>query len=300
MPQARHAVVLAMAAMAAGCGGPAAGTADGTPRESPGGKVSSSPLAGPAGAGETLLTLISPEDSGVTGGNDLPFEKFGKYTQVGGGIAAGDYDGDGLPDLYVVSEGGPSHLYRNLGDWRFEDTTAESGVTLARAVDAGRWHTRYPMGATFLDYNNDGHLDLYVTAFAGANALLENDGDGTFTDVTAAAGVGYVGASTTATVADYDRDGYVDIFVATYRPYGLSRLYPAGASEADLEYDLERFPDGSFILLPEKDVLYHNNGDGTFSNVAAEAGVGEHRDWGLGARFADANGDGWPDLYVSN
>jgi hypothetical protein len=263
--------------------------------------VVAAPVAKPSSGGNTLLTRLGPEASGINHQNYLAQEDQAQYLYVGAGVAAGDYDGDGLVDLYLVSEGSPNKLYRNLGNWQFEDVTAKAGVDVPRDVEVDRWKRRFPTGAYFFDYDNDADLDLFVTAFAGANTLFRNDGDGTFTDVTQDAGVGYVGASTTAAFSDTDRDGDVDVYVATYRPYGFAKSYfsPGTAPEPDLDYDIDRSR-GTVELIPEKDLLYRNNGDGTFTESAVEAGLGDHRDWGLAAAFADANGDGWPDLYVAN
>ena len=282
-------------APAGNAGAPAGGQAG------PGGAVLA-PVAKPSAGGASLLVRLSADQTGIHHQNVLPKEDSGSYLYIGGGVAAGDIDGDGLPDLYMVSETGQNHLYRNLGGLRFEDITDRAGVGVKRDVDADRWHKRFPTGAYFLDYDNDGDLDLFVTAFAGACTLFRNEGGGRFTDVTQAAGVGYIGASTTAAIADYDRDGDLDIYVATYRPYQKSKVYPeedAPEAEAELHYDMTMLGDNQ-TWLPERDMLYQNQGNGTFVDVAEKAGLGTIRDWGLAASFADLDGDGWPDLYVAN
>ena len=256
------------------------------------------PLAEPSAGGPTLLQRLAPEATGIVHQNFLAFESSGPYLYVGAGVAAGDYDNDGLPDLYLVSEGSPSKLFHNLGGWRFEDVTEQAGLDIDRTRETGRWNRRYPMGAYWLDYDGDDDLDLFITVFAGANALFRNDRNGAFTEVTQAAGVAYAGGSTSAAIADYDRDGDLDIYVATYRPYGDSKLYPPGSApglEPELYYDVDRTR-----LLPETDLLYQNQGNGTFKEVGRAAGVGDTRDWGLACGFADVNNDGWPDLYVAN
>lgn len=250
------------------------------------------PLAGP------LFRRLGTDDTGISHQNYLPPERQIEYLTMGAGLAAGDYNNDGLVDLYLVSESGPNKLYRNLGAWQFDDVTMEAGVDVQRDVVAGRWNERFTSGAVFADTDNDGDLDLYVTALAGAATLFQNNGDGTFADITEQAGVGHVGASTTATFGDYDRDGDLDIYVATHRPYQLTKYFPPGSStvpEPELEYDMDEHG----MFTPEPDRLYRNNGNGTFNDVAEEAGVLRH-DFGLGAKFADLNEDGWPDLYVSN
>ena len=130
-------------------------------------------------------------------------------------MAAGDYGGDGLVDVYLVSEESTNRLYHNLGDMRFEDVTEQSG--LADASDPGG----FSLGAYFADIDNDGDLDLFITNWKVPNRLYRNDGDSTFTDIAGKSGVGYSGGSTTATFADYDRDGDLDFFLATYRPSPL-------------------------------------------------------------------------------
>ena len=253
------------------------------------------------GAAGPILTRLDGATTGITHTNVLPRELQGRFLQIGAGVAAGDYDGDGLPDLYLVSENGPSALYKNLGGMKFKDVTAEAGVQIARNVVADRWKERYPTGANFVDVDNDADLDLFVTAVAGANTLFRNEGNGRFTDVSKAAGVDYVGASNTVAFSDYDRDGDVDFFVCTYRPYGESKYYPPGihGPEPDLAYDLQPVEGTTQgVTMPEYNLLYRNKGDGTFEEVGEAAGV-RQRAFALSAKFADMDGDRWPDLYVA-
>jgi len=193
---------------------------------------------------------------------------------LGPGAAWGDYDGDGFQDLYLgMGEGIPNALYRNDGDGTFTDVTAIAGVG-----DLGPSH-----GVYFADYDNDGDSDLYlvkgIMVMDGPqmdvipNILYRNNGDGTFTDVTATAGVdGIVDVSggTSAAWGDYDNDGLLDLYVANFRRD-----------------------------LGEANVLYHNNGDGTFTDVTATAGVGDPG-WGLATAWGDVNNDGYLDLYLAN
>jgi hypothetical protein len=125
--------------------------------------------------------------------------------------AIGDYDGDGRPDVYLTRRNAGNLLYRNTGDGRFEDVTKEAGVGAA-----GRWSTR----ASFADVDGDGDLDLYVCVYGAADLCYVNKGDGTFADEAVARGLGYAGASAAATFADYDRDGDLDLFVATHYDLG--------------------------------------------------------------------------------
>src|SRR5690606_22120806 len=126
---------------------------------------------------------------------------------IGTGLAAGDYDGDGRVDLYAVSKTEQSRLFRNLGNWRFADVTADAGI----AFPAGAW----TQGAAFADIDNDGDLDLYVCRFNAANLLFINQGNGTFIEEAAARGLDVVDGSGMAAFADYDRDGWLDVYLQT-------------------------------------------------------------------------------------
>ncbi|HVU18583.1 MAG TPA: FG-GAP-like repeat-containing protein [Candidatus Didemnitutus sp.] len=230
------------------------------------------PRSGPRG--KTLFTILPSERTGVTARNDYDDPRMWRelYHEfnggpIGTGIAIGDFDGDGRPDIFVVSKTGPNHLYRNLGDFHFEDVTARAGV----AGPLGAWKE----GAAFADVNNDGRLDLYVCRFGAPNLLYINQGDGTFREEAAARGLALVDASNMAAFCDYDRDGWLDVFVQT------NLLDAAG------------HPNG------QRNHLFHNNRDGTFTEVTAAAGIsGEAH--GHSAVWWDFDEDGWPDLYVAN
>ena len=214
---------------------------------------------------------------------------------MGSGVAVFDYNGDGLPDIYLVngallpslSKKDPAYfnrLYRNDGGFHFTDVTLAAGVQ----------GYGYGMGAAVGDYDNDGFPDLYVTNF-GNNEFYRNRGDGTLVNVTKRAGVEAGGWSTSAAFLDYDHDGYLDLFVCRYVDYQLGKGPQCGDRERGLvSYCI---PD---MFEPSTNLLFRNNGDGTFRDVSREAGIGGYRGRGLGVTVADFDGDGWPDIFVAN
>jgi hypothetical protein len=215
------------------------------------------------------------------------------------GVAVFDYDNDGRLDVYVVSGATmpglqkklPEHynrLYRNLGGWRFEDVTDEAGVR-------GRGYTH---GVAVADYDNDGDRDLFVAGLR-ENILYRNRGDGTFEDATVAAGLGRpdpeYGAlwSVAAAFFDYDRDGWLDLFVSNYCVWD-PETEPACGPAGKRDYCHPKHYRG----LPNS--LFHNEGDGTFTDVSRTSGIRSHIGKGMGIGVADFDGDGWLDLYVAN
>jgi hypothetical protein len=219
---------------------------------------------------------------------------------IGAGGALFDFDNDGDLDLFVV-QGGPvpggssvagavptSRLFRNdlsPGDRtrRFTDVTSRSGLGVAG----------YGMGATAADYDNDGWIDLFVT-YLGSNHLFHNNGDGTFADRTAMSRTDDPRWSTGATFFDYDRDGWLDLFVVNYVSFsrGMKRTCYAASSARDY-CTPSVYPAASASL-------FHNNGNGTFTDVTARTGFARAAARGLGVLAADIDGDGWTDLYVAN
>lgn len=216
---------------------------------------------------------------------------------MGSGLAWGDYDNDGDPDLFLVNfsgsildadaAGGRHALYRNEGGGRFSDVTERAGL------DA----PSYGQGAAWGDYDNDGDLDLYLTNY-GPNRLYRNDGDGRFSDVTAAAGVGDPGFSSSAAWGDYDNDGHIDLYVSTYVLFehgAAERARLSGQYGSEIPYTINP---SSYPPAPNR--LYRNDGDGRFAEVAAAAGVADERGRSLGNLWLDFDDDGLLDLYVAN
>jgi hypothetical protein len=219
---------------------------------------------------------------------------------TGCGVAFYDYDNDGWLDIFLVNgtrlEGFPagqapsSHLFKNNRDGTFTDVTAQAGLQ----------HSGWGQGVCIGDYDNDGYEDLFVTYF-GKNVLYHNNGNGTFTDVTEKAGVGGNGKrwNTGCAFVDYDRDGHLDLFVANYIDLDLATA-PVPESGPCL-YKGVMVACGPPGLNGGKNILYRNNGNGTFTDVTEPAGIlGANGTYGLGVLTADFDNDGWPDIYVAN
>jgi hypothetical protein len=211
----------------------------------------------------------------------------------GGGLFF-DYDNDGWEDLFLVDGGSfvdPAvaararhRLYRNRGNGTFEDATARSGIG----------HGPYGMGSCAADFDNDGFIDLYVTN-VGPNTLYHNNGGRSFSDVTRAAGVGSSSFGASCAFADFDRDGYVDLFVVNYVDARVDNNIFCGDAAAKLRVYCH-----PLNFAPLASVLYHNNGNGTFTDISQKAGIGQHRGNGLGVVVGDYDDDGWPDIFVAN
>ena len=239
-----------------------------------------------------VFRLLSPKQTGVTFANTITTNdsvnvQTDPYVYNGGGVAIGDIDNDGLPDIFLTGNMVSSRLYLNKGNMRFQDITESAGV---------KTHT-WATGATMVDINNDGYLDIYVSVSGlqgskgkdRANLLFINNGDHTFTEAAARYGIADTGYTTQAVFFDYNGDGYLDLFLLNNSPKDFAR----GAADTH--------PLGARSNSPESwNKLYRNNGDGTFTDVSREAGILQQVGYGLGVVVADVNGDGWPDIYISN
>jgi enediyne biosynthesis protein E4 len=246
----------------------------------------------------TLFTELSPDQTGIRTENRFADPKMWTdrynefvFGEIGTGVAVGDFDNDGRPDLFLVSKTEPARLFRNLGDWKFEDVSEkagllapngswEKGVSLIKSWmgKAGTFEDTpeaWKQGAAFADVNNDGWLDLYVCRLGAPNLLFINQRDGTFKEEAAARGLAVVDGSGMAAFCDYDRDGWLDVYIHTNM------------------LDSARHPNG------QRDYLFHNNGDGTFADVTGKAGI-QGETAAHSATWWDFNNDGWPDIYVAN
>lgn len=260
--------------------------------------------------GKTGFTLLSPSQTGVALTNSIT-EWEGAANRVlfnGSGVAVGDYDNDGLVDIYVCTLNGHNTLYRNLGGWRFKDVTAEAGLAITNL---------YFRGAVFADVNGDSHLDLLVATTGRGVLCYLNDGHGKFTDATQAAGTATQFGSVTLALADVNGDGALDLYVCNNRTDDIR-----DRGKVDLQMvrgkvvippkfkDRLLYEKGALLEYGEPDILYLNDGrgkftpvswiDGTFMDESGKPLTGPPLDWGLTATFRDMNGDGAPDLYVCN
>ena len=216
-----------------------------------------------------------------------------------GGIALFDYDGDGYLDIFFTNgahlpgfvkddDKYSNHLYHNNHDGTFTDVTDRAGLR----------GDGYSIGAAAADYDNDGHVDLYVVGY-NRNFLYHNNGDGTFTDVTEKAGVTGVSSSgkklwgIAAAWVDYDNDGKLDLFVTNYLDWSFANSRVCGPPG-------KRLSCSPTLYTGQPNILYHNNGDGTFTDVSESMGISQHIGKGMSVAIADYNDDGWMDIFVAN
>ena len=237
--------------------------------------------------------------SGITFKHELSPEKRYIAESMSGGVALFDYDNDGYLDIFFVNsltvdllkanKKTRSVLYHNNHDGTFSDVTDK-----ARVGDVG-----WGMGCAVGDFNNDGFDDLYVTSI-GPDHLFKNNGNGTFTDVTQKAGVSDPRFSTGAAFLDYDNDGKLDLFVTNYVGFDINNL-PTFGEGPTCQFKGVPVQCGPRGLPGAGDSLFHNNGDGTFTDVSKKAGVADARGYyGLDVVGSDFDGDGWIDIFVAN
>ena len=258
------------------------------------GHLSGVPQSG-SSSSKPWFTVVPPSTSGITWkhSNGRSPQYYLPET-TGAGCAFLDYDNDGWMDIYLVNSGrcdfyDPNQplrnaLYRNNRDGTFSDVTEKAGVT-----GGG-----YGMGAAVGDYDNDGFPDLYVTHY-GKSILYHNNGDGTFTDVTQKAGVSAPGWASSAVWFDYDNDGRLDLFVCRFVDFSKEKNKFCGNSATN-----ERYYCVPRVYAPMPSWLFHNNGDGTFTDVSKESGIADSLGKAWGVVACDVNNDGNMDLFVAN
>lgn len=266
-----------------------------------------SPLVPSPGNGPGF-TLMDPTQTGVRWTNSLPPEKYSERQNLmnGAGVALGDYDNDGFCDIFLCNKFGPSALYRNLGNFRFEEVTAKAGVECRDLIGTG---------AVFADINADQKLDLLVTSFLGPNACFLNLGQGRFTNVIESSGLKSRGGSTSQALSDIDSDGDLDLYV---NYFGIEAILRDGATFSTRTVGGQpvitgrfakrlRVIQGKLVEFGEPDILYLNS-KGTFQAIQWEKNFfdAEGRpapatnDFGLAVQIRDINDDGNPDIYVCN
>ncbi len=244
---------------------------------------------------EKLFTTVPTSVSGVTFENrileskKLHYYKY-LYIYIGGGVAAADFNNDGLEDLFFTSNIYHNKLFLNKGNFKFEDITLNAGI---------KKRTGFDVGVSVADVNNDGFLDIYINRagwYKGderlANMLYINNGDLTFTEQAEAFGLADTNRSIASTFFDYDKDGDLDVYIANA---------PSGFGLSGKIIDLEKIQQSEETnTFRSSDKLYNNDGHGHFIDVSIEAGILPDLGFGLNAQVGDLNNDGWPDIYVSN
>lgn len=242
----------------------------------PGGRLGPVFVNRAAEIGITFRTNYLPNEQGETFKANL-------YDH-GSGLAIGDYNGDGRDDIYFVNQLGPNGLFKNKGDGTFVEVTQEAGVGLG---------DRICVAATFADYDNDGHQDLFVTSVRGGNLLFHNLGNGKFKDVTKEAGLTHIGHSCAACFFDYDKDGYLDLLITNTAQWTMQ-------FDKVSKYFIGKDNLSQTAASPiEHNILYRNNRNGTFTDVTDKAGM-KGKGWGADIAVLDYDGDGFLDVIITH
>jgi len=269
------------------------------------------------GSGKTGFKQLKESETGITFTNNLTKDQIARNRVLlnGSGVAVGDVDGDGLPDIFFARLSGPNVLYKNLGNWKFSDITDSAGVACP---------DQFSGGAAFADIDGDADLDLLVTSLEGPNACFLNNGRGKFTDVTETAGISSKTGASSMTFADIDGDNDLDLYITNYKKKSAKDIWEPGALLFD--FVVEKVGDSHriapkyqehfvldirdqwvlFFETGEPDMLFLNDGQGHFETASLrfldENGnpISELKDWGLMVRFQDMDDDGDPDIYVCN
>lgn len=290
----------------AGCSkdpGAAAPTGGGAASAAPEGLVRSAPLPDREAVQGKRFARLDPVATGLRFQNKLLRQNTVAYVYMGAGLTVGDYDGDGLNDVYLVSQDGANKLFRQSAPMKFEDVTAAAGAGL----DGG---DAWGAAATFADVDGDADLDLYVCNLESPNLLFLNQGDGTFVEKAGAFGLGATAASTGAAFADYDNDGDLDLYLLTNRVFRPTLADEIAAEtklpsrirksrEELLAKDLTFEVDGHRFMAGQQDRLFRNDGYAKFVDVTDESGLKDVGN-GLSVVWWDFDGDGHQDLYVAN
>jgi len=259
-------------------------------------------------AGGTSFRQIGAQESGIHFQNTLEEKNIRNYLLNGAGLTVGDYDNDGLPDLFLVCQDGPNQLYRQVAPWQFQDVTEEVGISDQKA---------WGCGATFADMDNDGFLDLIVCNKGAANEFYHNDGKGKFKGGLFTMAAPDRASPTIAAPADYDRDGDLDLYITANRIFDFKELVghkieviqdASGRRRVAPPNDVHaQFNEANLLIeLGTPDLLVRNNGGApgrppALGSVPShESGMSSAPEHGLAAVWFDINNDQWPDLYVSN
>ena len=262
------------------------------------GELRSSRLSQSISPSLNSFVRLASDQTGLDFSNRLHENNLQSYLYIGAGGCAGDFDGDGLTDLFLISQDGQNKLWKQSSPWQFEDFTVKAG-------DLGGGDS-FGTGSIFVDIDNDGDLDLHVGVFGGPDQLFINRGDGTFDEAAESWNLAHESPTVMATFSDYDRDGDLDCYLVSYRLEKLGDLENAKIRMVDeemkahpdfvSEYD---FLDNHVVELGRADHLMRNDG-GVFKEVSGPAGLSGDLAMALSATWYDYNNDSWPDLYVAN